>query len=774
MQQKLGVRQVAATSAFIFAAATLGATAYAQSEQSTQRMPIEEVVVTAERRTESLQTSALSATVLNEEMLQKKGVIGLTTVQYAVPGILITDYSSANTFNIRGIGQAQVDIDLPSGVVIYRDGVPTLTGYFQNAPYYDMASVEVLRGPQGTFAGKAAAAGAMFVRTRDPELERFGGSIMAGAGNEGFFETTGVLNVPVGDTLAVRVSGHYERRDSLFDSIRTNPLPGGTGIAAGPYYGSDDRDLKSMRIGVHWEPTDQFYATFKLDHDDLYFGNHGTTGLDPLTGREKDIRDLIANGQHKYRDEGERASLKLAYELENGIRIESLTGYSTVDTRANRDVNAHDPQPFGFRAGGTFENLSQEIDILSAADQRVRWVVGAFWQDYTNDIPSYRENGIGFDIDLGTRLDYTTPWKKDETSYAFFGQLEFDITDTIELQVGARWNRYEYDQFTNFEIDLFNLLEWSDPTGDGIGTEGALLPFENGGAGTKVSDDEDSVDWKINVNWMMNENNFLYALVSRGHTPGSANLFDLNHNTYDEMSVINYETGWKATFLDQQVRTQFNVYYQVFDDYQANFQLVGVGGIPITVGQFQNAETDSIVYGAEFGMQAYIDNFEIDAGVAYFKSELGSFGIVTDPFALMTGGPGTVNLDGSETPFAPEVTGNIGVGYRFVLAESFFGDSLEMTPRVDVAYRRDAYAGLFQNRATLLEGYTLLNAQVQFRSGNWSAVLWGTNLTDEEYVGAKQNVGAADASATVPFNHFEGLVYGGLRRLFGLRVTFEF
>src|SRR5262245_15015967 len=356
MGQKLGVHQVVSTLAF--AAATLGTPAHAQPNEpnaSKERTPIEEVVVTAERRTESLQTSALSATVLNEEMLAKKGVVGLTSVQYAAPGILISDYSSANTFNIRGIGQAQVDIDLPSGVVIYRDGVPTLTGYFQNAPYYDMASVEVLRGPQGTFAGKAASAGAVFIRTRDPELGTLGGDVMLGAGNESFWETTGVLNVPVGETLAMRVSGHVEQRDSLFD-ISTNPLPGGVGLAAGPYYGSDDRDLKSVRFGAHWEPIDALSVTFKIDHDDLYFGNHATTGLNRLTGTELDIREIIANGEHEYRDEGQRASLKLAWEFDNGTRIESLTGYSTVHTRANWDVNGADPAPFGFRSGGDFEN----------------------------------------------------------------------------------------------------------------------------------------------------------------------------------------------------------------------------------------------------------------------------------------------------------------------------------------------------------------------------------------------------------------------------------
>lgn len=773
MLRRIGTCEAIFALAFALASALGSGTAQAQSTtEERSQGPVEEVVVTAERRSQSLQTSALSATVLTEDMLGKKNVIGLTSVQYAAPGVQIADYSSANTFNIRGIGQARVDIDLPSGVVIYRDGVPTLTGYFQNAPYYDMASLEVLRGPQGTFAGKAASAGAVFIRTRDPELGELGGDLMLGGGNESFYETTGVINVPIGDTLALRLSGHLERRDSMFDSITTNPLPGGT-FAAGPYFGDDDRNLDSMRLGILWEPSDQFSALFKVDHDELYFGNHATTGLDPATGDVEDIRNPIINGGHKYKDQGERASLKLAWDFGGGYRLESLTGYSTVDTRANWDVNGSDPAPFGFRSGGTFRNWSQELDLLSPADQRLRWVAGAFWQDYTNDIPDFDEAGFGFDLDNGTRVDYTSPWEKDETSYAVFGQIEYDLTDQIELQVGARWNRYEMDQYTNFAVDFNSLF---------FGTETDLVFLEGGGAGFTQSLDENSFDWKINLNYQLDDNNFLYGLISRGHSPGSINLADpdffatAEHDEYDEMSVVNYEVGWKATLMDQQLRTQFNVYYQVFKDYQADFALAGPAALPsATLFQFQNAETDSHVYGAEFGAQGLWNDFEMDLGLAYFKSELGSFGDVADPFALIYGGPATIDLDGAETPFAPEFTGNIGFGYTFHLGGLLNSAPIEMTPRVDVAYRTDSYARLFQNHATKLEGYALVNAQVRFDSGGpWSVVLWGTNLTDKEYVAAKQNIDTAGPSATIPFNHFTGIVYGGLRRLYGLRLTVQF
>src|SRR5262249_44153811 len=107
-----------------FAAALPAASALAADADSHTTNTANELVVTAERRVENLQKTAISATVLDEKTLEAKGVTGLTALQTAAPGIQISDYSSANTFNIRGIGQSQVDIDLPSGVVIYRDGVP--------------------------------------------------------------------------------------------------------------------------------------------------------------------------------------------------------------------------------------------------------------------------------------------------------------------------------------------------------------------------------------------------------------------------------------------------------------------------------------------------------------------------------------------------------------------------------------------------------------------------------------------------------------------------
>ncbi|HZZ90749.1 MAG TPA: TonB-dependent receptor [Caulobacteraceae bacterium] len=796
--------------------------------RSGQATEVETLVITAERRVENLQTAAVSATVLDQRTLAAKGVVNLTSLQFAAPGIQISDYSSANTFNIRGIGQSQVDIDLPSGVVIYRDGVPTLTGYFQNAPYYDMAGVEVLRGPQGTFGGKSASAGAVFIRTRDPELGHYGGEAMGGFGNRGYWEGTGVVNMPISDTLAIRWAVHGELRNSLFDSITSNPIPGGlavTGEAGGPFKGDDDRRLISTRVGILWEPNSRFRSVLKADYDYLHFGSHVTTGFNPATGLEEDLRNPIANGPNVYTDKGVRMSLNMSYELGGGYKLSSLSGFSTVNTRADWDVNGSNPYAAYFRTGGDFTNYSQELNLTSPADQRLSWVAGLFLQRYLNHIPSWPDPGFSETVNnnifgqlFGLPPGFippdapveASPWDKKEWNYAAFGQIDYHFTDALDLQLGGRVGHYEFTQFSNFVLypSLFN-----------IPLEGSPGHPEPNGHTQKYS--ENSFDWKVDLNYKLTPDHFLYGLISRGHTPGSINLGPANatadHLSYKPMTVINYEGGWKGSFFDGHLRTQLAAYYQTFKNYQAFFGEPAPAGTPPELAsidalfQARNALTTSKIYGVEFGAQGSFGDLALDAGLALFKSRLGLFGQVNNPFcSLYMGNPvvaGSVQacagpvdkssryygvygtsaqivLDGAETPFSPTFTGNFGAAYTFHFDPG--GRELNVTPRVDVAYRTDSYANLFHNPSTLLEGGFVVNASINFTRGPWWASLWATNLLDRTYAGAKQNVagdpGLGDTHDAIGTQegawfaapHVTGIVYMAPPRLFGLRIGRSF
>jgi len=379
-------------------------------------------------------------------------------------------------------------------------------------------------------------------------------------------------------------------------------------------------------------------------------------------------------------------------------------------------------------------------------------VAGLFLQRYVNDIPEFPQSGFSLYTDDSAIPLINTPWKKNEKTIGIFGQGAYDITEALELQVGVRWTNYEFDQFT--KLVLFpGFLD---------------LPFFETPGGVYQKFDETSVDWKINLNYEISDTQFVYALVSRGHTPGSINIFSnpgtpTRHTPYDEMQVINYEAGWKSTFADGRMRTQLSAYYQTFEDYQAGFAFAAGAGVPqiATVSEFKNAETTSKIYGVEFGGQGVFGDLSIDFGMAYSKSELGSFGIIQNIFAPVYGGPPNIDIEGTTTPFAPKFTANVGVAYTFRFDS--LGDDATLTPRIDVATKTHSYASLFHNRATYLEGVTLVNFSMRYENGPWWGQLWATNLFDESYAGAKQNVtGAAGI--------IEGIVYRAPPRLIGLRV----
>jgi iron complex outermembrane receptor protein len=716
---------------------------------------LEEIIVTAKRRTEELQTASISATVLNQELLEDKGVVDLYALQYAAPAVTVTQYGSANVFNIRGIGRSQVDIDVPSGVVIYRDGTPTLAGYFQNEPYFDMKSVEVYRGPQGTFVGKNAAGGAVFISTNNPELDKFDGSVELGGGNYGALEGTGIVNIPVGETAALRLGYRHAERDHYYDSI-TGDFTGHPG----------EVDNNSYRLGFLWQPSDNFAGVLKVDYHDLDFGGNVTTVFG-----EEPLGDVVQNANFAYTDESTRVVLDLKYEFSGGVTLSSLSGYQDIKSVNNLDLNATVPLFYVFNSRIDADFYSQEFNLLSPDDQPFRWTLGLFWQKQDSVLPDWTEGGfnfIGFPplggltglFPAGADFPWgTSPWDNEEEDKAAFAHGRYRFNERWELEAGVRYGEYDRDQFTLWFNDLFT---------PGAGLQPPQTPWPGtSGTGDRQSISENSTDWQVALNFDMSQDTYLYGLVSRGHVTGGINIFP-PFDIYDEMEVINYEAGWKQRWADGQFNTQFNIYYETFDNYQANFAESTPGFDNPTN---RNAETESDVQGAEFSGQARFGRLSLDFGVAYMDSELGTFSDVEDPFRFVDVDPvdgvaddangdgvpdNVVNLSGAKIPFSPEFTGNIGIAYDIPIG------GLTLTPRVDYSHQDETQAALWDTPMETLEARDLVNAQITLvpESNRWEAVLWGTNITDEQYVSGIQN------NAT--------LYYAAPPAQYGLRLKFYF
>ncbi len=664
------------------AALLIGADVQAQTS-SASAVELKEVVVTATRRTEDIQTVSMSATVLSEDLLIDKGVVDLFSLQYAAPGITVTQYGSANVFNIRGLGRSQVDIDVPSGVVIYRDGAPTIAGYFQNEPYVDMESIEVYRGPQGTLVGKTAAGGAVFINTHDPDLGDTYGSVEANVGNYNAIEGTGILNLPLGDKAALRLMYNHYERDDFYDSITGN------------YHGHPGEvDNNSFRVGLLLEPSDSFRTTLKVDYHDLDFGGNVTT----VYG-EKPLGDVVQNvNDFQYTDQSLRIVLNMKYQFANGMTLSSLTGYQDIDSVNNLDVNATVPDYYEFDSKINATVTSQEFNLISPDDQGFKWVLGLFWQEQDSKLPPWQQGGFNF-VGLFTPQDNspypwaTSEWDNTETDWAVFAHVNVPLSARTEIEAGVRYSDYQRDQFT----------EWLTGSGLTPPTDpwfGTIAP-----GGDRQSISEDSVDWQLALNFKMSDDQFLYGLISRGHVTGGINIF-VPFYIYDEMEVINYEAGWKGTWLDDQFRTQFTVFYETYDNYQANFAET-IAGLNFPTNR--NAETESNLQGVEFSGQALIGKFSLDFGVAYLDSELGTFSDVVDPFR--TPPDNVVNLSGARSPFTPEWTGNIGLAYDFKAG------NFTVTPRVDVSYVSETQAALWDTPLETLDARTLTNAQIVLAPG---------------------------------------------------------
>jgi iron complex outermembrane receptor protein len=720
MQQAIRLR--GSTLALAVNTVLLAASQAAVAQDVASSGALEEITVTAQRRVENLQDVPIAARVLTGDMLAEKGVNNIVELQYAAPGFTVADYGSANVLNIRGIGRSAVDIELPSGVVLYRDGFPTFPGYFQNEPYYDIASIEILRGPQGTFAGKSAAGGAVLIRTASPDLSGVGGKVEAEIGNFEYYSATGVLNVPIGETFALRTAVyHATRGEYLVDSL------------TGPYEGEPgEQDLNSIRLGALWQPSDRFSAEFRLDASDLDFGGNITTAYG------YSLRDIENDADFKYRDRSWRTVANLRYTFDNDLVLSSVTGWARTHTNNNFDRNGAQPVFNRFDSQGVFELYSQEFNLISPDDDGpFSYVVGAFFQHTENEIFDWRNEG--FNIYLVDRTDpyptitLDTPYLKKEDEYSAFVDFKYAFTDNWEAELGVRYSKYELWSDINV---VFQLVPFAPPT---------FTIFD----GEPELDNED-VDAKLSLTYKLGgDDSILYGIVAKGHINGGFNI--VGGAPFDKEEIWSYELGWKQTWAEGRVRTQLGGYYQTLSDFQAQFASEDLPSQNI----LQNASGDSKIWGIEASMQARIGNFRADFAAAYLDSELGTFPNVVDPTVPPTDPPTLTNLSGGTAPFAPEFTLNVGASYEFA-----FSSGMTFTPRVDVAYVEDQNGAVFEAPQTLIPSRTLINAALRLDVNDWYVEAYGTNLSDKRYVAGVQDLG--------------NIWYPGAPRQYGLRIGVDF
>ena len=702
-----------------------------------------DIVVTALRRNDKLSQTPVAASVLSGTDLANKGVVSIDALQFAAPSVVVNNFGQGLEFNVRGIGKGEHNTQTTTGVITYRDGVPTFPGYFQEEPYFDIANVQILRGPQGTVVGQNATGGAVFVNTNDPVIN--GGThgyFAANYGNYNDLGGQGAINIPVSDTLAVRAAFSGERRDGFYNI---------TGPAGAPYT-SNNGSIRQIaaRFSILWKPSDQLSILSKTDLDYLDLGAYIAT---PYTDRNtKDLFTAANNSPNAARDKFIRTVLKIDYKFNGGITFRSVTGFQKGNTLYQSDLDgtaatANTAGPPATKNYTFFDSVdetqfSQEFNIISPDNQRFTWLIGAFglWNNY-DFLPPFQ-----FVIDapaagqpLGTVAgQYKLQGRNPERSLAVFGQAGFKITPNLTIEVGGR---YTSSQSTN-HVDI----------------------VQNG---LVLRDDQqtksDNFSYKASLGWAINRNNYLYGFVATGFRPGGINVpvgFGFATPAFGPEKVRSYEAGWKANFAGGHIKTTVDGFYNDYDGFQV---IVGYPTFPV-FGFEINVPNTTKIYGFEADADFKFGKFSFDAGINVLHSEIGRFyaldtraGLSVAACAPATGPASTtcINLGGREQTYAPNLTFNVGASYEFD-----FGNGDTLTPRMNFGHIAPQWATLFENPALgdRLSERNILGAQLAFQHKSWTATAYATNLTNQHYVGALNS----------------GLDFAGPPRQYGLKVLKTF
>ncbi len=700
--------------------------AQAQSQQTDDQnaTALEEVVVTAERRTTNLQETAVAATVLSGESLDDRGVFSLEQLQFVAPSTTVQNFGQGNYFNVRGIGKSEPTTAIGVGVTTYRDGVPVFPGYFQTEPYYDIGSVELLRGPQGTFAGTNATGGAVFITSRNPDVSSVNGYVMGQVGNYDNLKFQGAVNLPLSDTFAARFAVNSEQRSSFHE-------------ITGNYRGSPGEvDMNSVRASFLWTPTPALRVLLKGDYNNLDFGGYPA---DPALATN-DPFNITANGPHSGRDETARVSLNVSYVLDNGITLRSITGYQDGISEFSTDLDGTSAVNNTFYDRVEEDVWSQEFNIISADDQRLTWLLGAFWQqdNVTFPVTTFPQGAYHVGFPEGV-VDYYIFGDTPKETKAVFGQLSYDVSDRLQIQLGARWSESTStndDVYTTYPAFGLTLFQDSEVTAE-------------------------KTTGKLSINYKVDENNFVYGFVATGFKMGGLNApnFYVPPRSFGPEDVTDYEIGWKSTMMNGQLRTQLGAYHMTYEGFQV---AIGDPEYPL-FSSILNVQDETVLMGIEASAQLRMNQWTVDMGAAISRSELGTF-FAADPRLTRTGlcdaetGPTSANcqnLTGNSQSYAPELTFNVGVQYDFAMP-----NGATLSPRIDYAHIGESFTTIFNNEALgdQLEARNLVNLLLAYKTDNWTAAAYMHNATDQTYIAAVN----------------AGLRYAGPPRQFGVNLTRTF
>lgn len=675
---------------------------------------VEEVIVTAEFREESIQDMSLSVTAVSGEALRDTGTMGLEEAVTTMPSVEERTGRGDGGFYIRGVGSRFAGIN--GAVSNYVDGVYQSRGNVSNFAAMDVSRIEVLRGPQGTLYGRGANGGAVNLITNDPVIGEFEGYVNVGFGDYSDQHLEGALNIPISDSVAIRVAAVLDSHDGYLD----NDL--------------DDADSKAARIKLLAQPTDNLSFLLSVEefrNDANGYGNvfvptddwigipyegvpfpffapacgNGTFPVGPPGGPTMPVTLPACDPNQDTDNTGIRAQVD--YDA-GPVAVTGIYGY--------QDYTSQYRQVFSgiFEEGFVpLEQQSLEVRLSSNTDGPVEWVAGVFWLEH--DQSGSRTAGTFGTTQTDLNVNTTT---------AVFGQGTFNVADRLRLIAGLRYTDEEQE---------------------------SLVALAGVGLNEEVTETSKTT-WKVGAEYDLAANSLLYGTVSTGFTRGGQGLSQLTGGLYfwDEETVTSYEIGTKNVLMDGALQLNGALYYYDWEDFQLNFPI----GSP-NAGNFetrtQNVDGSTSIFGIELeGTYLITDSTRLDFSATYNNSKFAEGEIFINGFFQNLSPPGAppmlvpldpIDMTDIDLPYAPRFTSTLRLSQELL-------EGLTLSVGLD---HNDGYwtaIERFNNDGSLKdnfwqENYTIWNASLSYEpdGGQWSVSVYGKNLSEELVIGQSNQAG---------------------------------
>jgi len=688
-----------------------------QQSLSEENFLLEEIVVTATKRAESVQDIPLAVTAVDAGLLEQRGISDIESLATSVPGLHFSQSGADTQITIRGIGSEQNTVTGDPGVAFHIDGVYQSRSSAGSALLYDLARIEVLRGPQGTLYGRNATGGSINVISNlpDPELS---GKLEYKLGNYNQHQVSGVFNAPlIEDKLLSRISFQKETRDGFYKNVSEGQAD------------LDDVDSQDLRAQLLFLPNEDMEALLSVNYStDKGASNSGGNNVGPYGGPADYIAagtffglipgiaapasadpdgdwEVSTNGEHATDNERLGASLTLNWDL-GDIALKSITAWQDNLVNEVRDIDFTDAEIMNERRLQDSRQFSQELQLSSIDDGALQWLAGLYWLEEETEADYWVfDDGTGFtklgafstvDTGLGFSAFGGNQSVINSESMGAFAQIKYAIDDDLKLTAGLRYSedkksadiRYKAFTATPGTVDHTKQDSWESVTG------------------------------KLGLDWYVTEDSMVYASVSTGFKSGGF-LQDPDSDAYNEENITAFELGSKNRFLDGRLQANISAFFYDYED----MQLSTVIDNQLVTTNAGKAE----IKGIELELMARpIEALILSATLSRTNAHFVTYS-ADDPTVA---GIAVEVLDGNDLARSPDWTANLSAAYTVDM------DMGSVTASANVFWSDEVYFSAFnrEGKAADHQGqYHTTDLRLQFDSADnvWNVAMAVKNLENE-------------------------------------------